>query len=67
MYRGVHAIPFDSGATLNAEVNQRAVSQLLNKQLVVEGDLVIITKGDYVDAQGGTNTLKLIKVSSNIQ
>ncbi len=50
-----------------AEVNQRAVSQLLHKKLVVEDYLVIITKGDYIDAQGGTNTLKLIKVSSNIQ
>jgi len=66
MYRGVQTLPFDTGTTLNAEVNQRAVAELLKRKFVIEGDLVLITKGDYVDAQGGTNTLKLVKVGSEI-
>ena len=37
------------------------------KGAVKEGDLVVITKGDYVNAQGGTNTMKIVRVGADIR
>ena len=34
---------------------------------IQDGDRVLITKGNYNDAHGGTNTLKVIQVGGNIQ
>lgn len=67
MYRGVKTIPFDVSAVPNEETNQRAVDELVQREVVKEGDLVIITKGDYVNAQGGTNTMKIVRVGAKIQ
>ncbi|MBY4676730.1 pyruvate kinase [Marinobacterium arenosum] len=67
IYRGVKTVPFNSENIPNAEINQRAVDELVRRGVVKEGDLVIITKGDYVNAQGGTNTLKVVRVGKNIQ
>ena len=44
-----------------------AVEQLRRRGVVGEGDLVVITKGDYVNAQGGTNTMKIVRVGSDIR
>jgi len=65
--RGVRAIPFDSHAIASDEVNRRAVVILEEMGVVQEGDRVLITKGNYNDAHGGTNTLKVIQVGGNIQ
>lgn len=67
LYRGVKTIPFDSAEMAHASVNQVAVQKLVDRGDVVEGDLVLITKGDYVNAQGGTNTLKIVRVGATIQ
>jgi len=66
MYRGVQSIPFDSEQFPNEEVNLRAVNELLERKEVKPGDLVVLTKGDYVNAQGGTNTMKILRVGSEI-
>ena len=66
MYRGVQSIPFDSEQFPNEEVNLRAVNELLERKEVKPGDLVVLTKGDYVNAQGGTNTMKILRVRSEI-
>ena len=65
--RGVRAIPFDSHAIASDEVNRRAVAILEEMGVVQDGDRVLITKGNYNDAHGGTNTLKVIQVGGNIQ
>jgi pyruvate kinase len=67
LYRGVKTVPFDSADIPNQEVNQRAVDELLRRGVVTEGDIVLITKGDYVNAQGGTNTLKIVRVGAAIR
>jgi pyruvate kinase len=67
IYRGVKTVPFNSENIPNEEVNQFAVDELVRRNIVSEGDLVIITKGDYVNAQGGTNTMKVIRVGKTIQ
>ncbi len=45
----------------------RAVEALQIRGVVSDGDLVIITKGNYVKAHGGTNTLKIVRVGDAIQ
>ncbi|MBR9871448.1 MAG: pyruvate kinase [Gammaproteobacteria bacterium] len=67
LFRGVKTIPFNTDKIPNHEINRRAVEELLQRGVVGDGDLVIITKGDYVNAHGGTNTLKVVRVGQNIQ
>lgn len=67
LYRGVYAVPFDITSLPNSEVNQSAVDQLEKIGVVKGGDLVVITKGDYVNILGGTNTMKVVKVSEEIK
>lgn len=67
MYRGVQTVPFDTTAIPNHETNAQAVAKLVELGIVQEGDLVIITKGDYADAQGGTNTMKIVRVGQEIR
>lgn len=66
LYRGVQTVPFDSAEVRPEQTNGLAVAELVKRGVVRDGDLVIITKGDYVDAQGGTNTLKVVRVGDNI-
>lgn len=67
MYRGVQTVPFDSMKMPNDQINSRAIDELIDRKVVQAGDLVIITKGDYVNAQGGTNTMKIVTVGGTIQ
>ena len=67
LYRGVITHPFDSDVLENSEVNHIAVEQLKALGVVKAGDIVLITKGDYVKAHGGTNTLKVVRVGNQIQ
>jgi pyruvate kinase len=67
MFRGVQTVPFDSAKIPNERTNALAVSELVNRGAVKDGDLVVITKGDYVNAQGGTNTMKIVRVGSDIR
>lgn len=67
LFRGVQAVPFKSGSIANEQINQRAVDELKRINAVVDGDLVIITKGDYANVHGGTNTLKIVKAGEGIQ
>ncbi|MCP2072871.1 UNVERIFIED_ORG: pyruvate kinase [Pseudomonas lini] len=66
LFRGVNTVPFDSDAFPHEEVNRRAVQELLDRGIVAEGDHVLITKGDYSNAQGGTNSLRVVRVGDAI-
>ncbi|WP_020679960.1 pyruvate kinase [Marinobacterium rhizophilum] len=67
LFRGVTTVPFDSAEIPAEDVNAQAVSELQTRGIVSDGDLVIITKGNYVNAHGGTNTLKIVQVGDNIR
>ncbi|GAA3586664.1 pyruvate kinase [Marinobacter xestospongiae] len=67
LYRGVQTVPFNSTDMPHEETNARAVAELTSRGVVKEGDLVIITKGDYADAQGGTNSLKIVRVGPDVR
>ena len=62
LYRGVEAIQFDPTQLARNEVNKLAVEALYKRGLVNNDDLVILTKGDHMGLDGGTNAMKILKV-----
>lgn len=62
LYRGVYSIPFDATHIDRQALNQTAVSELQKRDIVKEGDLVIITKGDLIGVHGKTNAMKIFVV-----
>jgi len=67
LFRGVTTIPFDSDEYAPELVNEKAVEQLTRRGVVKAGDHVLITKGDYLNAQGGTNSLRVVCVGETIR
>ncbi|MFB8831171.1 pyruvate kinase [Azotobacter sp. CWF10] len=65
LFRGVNPVPFETDRIAEAELNARAVKELMQRNLVFEGDLVLITKGAG-NAQGGTDTLRIVRVGDVI-
>jgi len=66
LYRGVYPVPFDITATeAHAHALYQAIfEQLLKRQLVSIGDLVILTKGELSGVSGGTNSMLILKVTA---
>lgn len=62
LFLGVESVPFDSHDVTSHATNLRAIDELQQMGAVEEGDLVIITKGDHDNLQGGTNGLKILRV-----
>ena len=58
LFLGVESIPFYGFSKDPALTFQRAISELLQRKYVKIGDLVIITKGDHSNLQGGTDSFK---------
>ncbi|MBW6389937.1 pyruvate kinase [Billgrantia antri] len=63
LYRGVVSLPFDTTAMAASELNDRALALLVEQGIAEPGDHVILTRGDHMNAHGGTNTLKILDVS----
>ncbi len=61
IYRGVMPVEFDFTQLAASGINRAAVEWLNNAGLVEEGEQVIITRGD-TSAEGGTNTMKIVRV-----
>lgn len=64
LYRGVYPVSFEILHTDTRRLYQDIFKTLLAHDLVEIGDLVIFTKGDLEGVSGGTNAMKIIKVSS---
>jgi pyruvate kinase len=64
LFRGCTAIDFDITAVKRKKVNKLAVEKVVDKGFIKEGDLVILTKGDQVGVDGGTNAMKIVNVGS---
>ena len=62
LFLGVESVPFDSHDVTSHATNLRAIEELKSMGVVEDGDLVIITKGDHNNLQGGTNGLKVLRV-----
>ncbi len=63
LYRGVHPISFDPTQREHEAVNREAVEELKRRGAVQDQDFVLITKGDLAGVRGGTNAMKVVKVS----
>ncbi len=68
LYRGVYPVSFDSTMTVDhALLNREAINELKKRGAVQDGDLVIITKGDLLGINGGTNAMKIVKVGELVE
>jgi len=63
LYRGVHPISFDPTMREHEAVNREAVEELTRRGVASGDDLVLITKGDLAGVRGGTNAMKVVRVS----
>ncbi|WP_185236593.1 pyruvate kinase [Teredinibacter franksiae] len=66
LFRGVQPVLFQSGEIPYIETNARALEILMEKEGLEDGDLVLITKGDSANVHGGTNTMKILQVGTEI-
>lgn len=64
LYRDVYPISFDVTKVPHASVNKAAVQELVKRGLAKRGDLVILTKGDYLGVHGGANAMKILEVGN---
>ena len=67
LYKGVYPAKMEFVGRTHAEVNKDAIDVLLKCDVVHENDLVIITKGDLMGVDGGTNALKILRVGHLIE
>jgi pyruvate kinase len=64
LFRGVYPISFnEKGISDHAVLNRAIVEEFLKRKLVSHDDMVILTKGDLTGLTGGTNALKIARVS----
>lgn len=64
LYRGVYPVSFSIENTDAQHLYQEIFSTLLSNKLVEVGDRVIFTKGDLKGVSGGTNAMKIIRVTA---
>jgi pyruvate kinase len=62
LYRGVYPIAFDVVHTAPEVVFSSVCEHLLERDLAEEGDIVIFTEGMTSGVEGGTNTMKILRV-----
>lgn len=62
LYRGVYPISFDVANKNYREVHNTAVNELVRRDVVSDGDLIILTEGELMGVHGGTNTMKIFRV-----
>jgi len=63
LYRGVYPVAFEIVNTEAQRIYADVFEVLLDMHAVHAGDLVIITKGDLEGVSGGTNGLKILRVT----
>ena len=66
LYRGVYPVAFMLARSEIQALYRDIFATLLAKELVQDGDLVLLTKGDMAGVSGGTNSMKIIKVTSSL-
>lgn len=67
LYRGVYPVNFDITHSDPLAVNKEIIEILMEKKVVQEGDVVLITKGDLRGTRGKTNNMKIIRVGEAIE
>jgi pyruvate kinase len=59
----VYPVPFDITHTDPQALYRSIFNLLLELGLVAENDLVILTKGELSGVSGGTNSMKILRVT----
>ncbi len=67
LYRGVFPAPMNFLGKTHAQVNHAAVTVLKESHEVEDDDLVILTKGDLMGVDGGTNAMKVLRVGHMVE
>ncbi len=62
LYRGVQPVNFHADEMEPDAINPTAIAVLKERGALGSGDIVVITRGEYLNAQGGTNTMKIYRV-----
>lgn len=62
LFRGVYPVYFDPTQHERDAVNRETVTQLMDAGILKNGDLVILTKGDHMGIDGGSNAMKILSV-----
>jgi len=62
LYRGVYPVDFDVTHPRPEDMYPSIFERLIADGLATEGDLIIVTKGEFSGVAGGTNTMKIIQV-----
>jgi len=60
LYRGVQAIEFDVTKVAPNQLNRHCVEELKQRNIVKDGDLVIVSKGDHTGIHDTTNSIKIV-------
>ena len=66
LYRGVVSIPFDTTHMAPTELDQEALQRLQAHGLIHPGEHAILTRGDHMNAHGGTNTMKILALNNGV-
>jgi pyruvate kinase len=64
LFRGVHPVRF-KGARNPEKALHMAEDELINRGVVQNGDLIVLTIGEPFGRSGGTNTMKIVKVGEH--
>ncbi len=62
LYRGVYPVKFTTAVTEHVQASREAEKVLIEAGVVQKGDLVIITKGDLMGREHGTNSMRIARV-----
>jgi pyruvate kinase len=62
LYRGVYPVDFDVTSPRPEQIYPAIFERLMKDGLAAEGDLIIVTKGEFSGVSGGTNSMKILKV-----
>ncbi len=65
LYRDVTPVFFDYHSREREEILREAEQRLVDEGVVAAGDLLIITIGEPIGQSGGTNTMKIVRVTAN--
>lgn len=63
LFLDVFPIAFDVTKYTDVTLNHAAIKTVYDLGLIKEENLVLLTKGDHLGQKGGSNTLKILKVS----
>jgi len=65
LYRGVHPCRMDDDTNDRDHILHYAEDELLRRNAVEKGDLIVLTIGEPIGKAGSTNTLKIVKVGEH--